>query len=252
MPSRKLSTSAIPEDFYNPYFLGMHRKAVMGTMYGLNNILKVDVIDDRVKFILNTTGEQFDTMENAFVHAGRTGATTFARLTGSLDTSSANLRGLGGFSQQLKNMQSALAADPRLAAQFGIDDPSKLFFEVGSYKMPMGQKGTAKNILSQFDKGLTLADDGTFNVLRVFRAPGIENELDITEISRLFMATSKGTGGILATDELMKALSSENATEKLASLMQKGGKRVKGAIALKDVSLAGRRFARCIKSFGNW
>lgn len=251
MPARNFTPSAIPEDFYNPYYLGLHRKAVMGSMYGLNNILKVDVIDGRVKFILNTTGQQFDTMETAFVQAGRTGATTFARLTGDLATSSDNLRGLSGIREQLINIQDSLARNPSIATNLGIDDPSKLFFEVGSFKLPLGQKGIARNVLSQLEKGFALADDGTFNVLRVFKGPGSEDELTIAEISRLFMATSPNNDGLLPRDELIRALKSEgDASQKLAGLFQKSGKRVKGAIALKDVSLAGGDLQDVLRSLG--
>lgn len=249
---RRFTTSAIPEDLQDPYYLGMHRKAVMSSMYGMNNVIKVDLQDNKVKFVLNTTGVAYDSAQEAFEKAGQTGMTTFARLTGVMETSSENLRGLSGLSQRLIQMQDTLNADRALAQRLNISDPSKLFFEVGSFKMPMGKKEATRNIIDQLNSGIIVPDDGAFNILRVFEGTAGQDpvELSIEQTSRLFLATSGGAGGILSTSELQKALSGDNAQEAMAGLMQKVGKRVKGIIALKDVSLAGEDLASALSGLG--
>jgi hypothetical protein len=246
--SRRFTTSAIPQDLQDPYYLEMHRKAIMSSMYGLNNIMKVDIRDNRVKFILNTTGAVYDDMQEAFEAAGRSGITTFARLTGKMETSSENLRGLGGLSERLLDMQRTLTADSGLRNRLNISDPSKLFFEVGSFKMARGQKESTRNVLNQINSGIIIPDDGAFNVLRVFQGTAGQNpvELSIDQISRLFISTSREVGGVMASDELQKKL----AENDLGSLFEKIGKRVKAIIALKDVSLAGEELSDIIGSLG--
>ena len=209
----------------------------MSSMYGMNNMMKVDLQDGKVKFVLSTTGVAYDSMQEAFEQAGKSGMTTFARLTGVTRTSSESLRGLGGFSQRLIQMQESLSADRGLATRLGVTDPSKLFFEVGSFKMPMGQKETTRSIIDQLNSGIVIPDDGAFNLIRVFEGTAGKNpvELSVEQISRLFTATSGGAGGLLATGELQAALAGGD----LSSLFQKVGKRVKGIVALRGVSLAG-------------
>jgi hypothetical protein len=238
--SRPITTSAIPDNLSNPYYLEAHRKALSNTMYGQGGIMRVDVIDGFVKFILNTTGEMFSSAADAFAKASSTGITTFSRLTGDLGTSSGNLRGSYGLSERLMNMQKSLRDDPALASRLGIADPSKLYFEVGSFKIPIGQEESSRVITQRAGKGIVLADDGAFSLLQIFDPTrGAEASLTTEEISRLFLTTSRGAGGIISTDALITALSKEGASGKLAGLYQKLGKRMKGAITLKDVSIAG-------------
>lgn len=242
----------------NPYFLDMHRRALAGTMYGTNGLVKVDVVDDEVKYILNTTGKMFPSMEEAFLEVAKTGATTFARITDSLETSSENLRGLGGWRSRLKEIRIQLSADTDLAKSLGVTDPSKLFFEVGSFKMPMGKKQTTKSVVDQIASGLIIPDDGAFNVIRMFEGTYGQNpvELSLDQISRILMATSGGAGGFIGTNELIKGLNAVDefgrpiAADKIGSLFQKLGKRLKGFTALKDVSLAGDDLADMLSGFG--
>lgn len=206
------------------------------TMYGISDIIRVDVEDDNIVYRLNTTGKTFATAKEAFDEAGKTGMTTFARLTGDIETSSYNLRGLGGLEERLRTIQNMLAEDMGLATKLGISDPSAIRFEVASFKTGIGNKQTLQSIVDQIGEnlGVMVPDDAAFNLLRVFSG---DKEMTVGEISRLFSATSGGLGGILSTEDLMDALKKGPAA--VASMYSKTGKRVKGAIALKDISLHG-------------
>lgn len=216
--------------------LEAERRLLRRTMYGMTDMIRVDLEGEDIVYRLNTTGETFKTAKEAFDQAGKTGMTTFARLTGDIETSSYNLRGLGGLEQRLKTVQAMLADDIALATRLGIEDPNLIRFEVGSFKTDLGNKNTLKNVVDQLGEnlGIIVPDDSSFNLLRVFSG---DREMTVGEISRLFNATSEGAGGILSTSELMRSLL--EGPEEVASLYSKSGKRVRGAIGLRDLSLAG-------------
>lgn len=238
--SRPVTTSAIPESLSNPYYLEAHRKALMNTMYGQGGILRVDVIDGVVNYISNVTGEVFSSASDAFAKMSSSGITTFSKLTGDIGTSSGNLRGSSGLSARLMEIQKALSDDPSLASRLGISDPSKLYFTTGSFKIPIGEEESARVITQAAKRGIVLADDGAFSLLQVFDPTrGAQASLTTEEISRLFLSTSKGAGGIISTDSLIDALLKSDPSKALAGLFQKLGKRMKGAMVLKDVSIAG-------------
>lgn len=249
---KRFTTSAIPSNLQDPYYLEMHRRAVMSSMYGMNNIIKVELQNNKVKFILNTTGVAYDSMQEAFEKAGESGITTFARATGAMSTQLENIRGIGDLNKRLIEIQDALKTTPGLAKRLNITDPSKIFFETGSFKMPMGKKESTRSMVDRFSSGIIVPDDNAFNILRVFEGTAGQDpvELSIDQISRLFIATSGETGGILSTSELQKALTDINPQEALASLMQKAPKRIKGIIALKDISLTGDDLASALSGLG--
>jgi hypothetical protein len=252
--SRPVTTTAIPESLSNPYYLEAHRKALVNTMYGQGGILRVDVIDGVVNYISNVTGEVFSSATDAFAKMSSSGITTFSKLTGDIGTSSGNLRGSSGLSARLMEIQKALSDDPSLASRLGISDPSKLYFTTGSFKIPIGEEESARVMTQGAQRGIVLADDGAFSLLQVFDPTrGAEASLTTEEISRLFLSTSKGAGGIISTDSLIDALSKTNkgeASAALAGLYQKLGKRMKGAMVLKDVSIAGDDLSGLISSLG--
>lgn len=252
--SRPVTTTAIPESLSNPYYLEAHRKALMNTMYGQGGILRIDVIGGVVNYISNVTGESFSSAAEAFSKISSSGITTFSKLTGDIGTSSGSLRGSSGLSARLLEIQKALSDDPSLASRLAISDPSKLYFTTGSFKIPIGEEESARVMTQAAQRGIVLADDGAFSLLQVFDPTrGAEASLTTEEISRLFLATSKGAGGIIATDSLIDALSKTNAGEAsaaLAGLYQKLGKRMKGAMVLKDVSIAGDDLSGLISSLG--
>lgn len=227
-----ISTSAIPIETR----IQAERRLLNRTMYGVNDIIRVDSEGDNLVYRLNTTGKTFDTAKEAFDAVGKTGMTTFGRITGDLESSSYNLRGLGGLEQRLKTVRDTLTTDVGLANRLGIDDPNLIRFEIASFKSGIGNKQSLRSIVDQVGEnlGVIVPDDASFNLLRVFSG---EKEMTVGEISRLFSATSEGLGGILSTEDLMKALS--EGPQKVASMYSKSGKRVKGAIALRDISLAG-------------
>jgi hypothetical protein len=227
-----ISTSAIPIETR----IQAERRLLNRTMYGINDIIRVDSEGDNLVYRLNTTGKTFNTAKEAFDAVSKTGMTTFGRITGDLDSSSYNLRGLGGLEQRLATARNKLSSDVGLANRLGIDDPNLLRFEIGSFKSGIGNKQSLKSIVDQIgdNLGVIVPDDAAFNLLRVFSG---DKELTVGEISRLFNATSEGLGGILSTEDLMKALS--EGPQKVASMYSKSGKRVKGAVALRDLSLAG-------------
>ena len=227
-----ISTSAIPMETR----IQAERRLLSRTMYGINDIIRVDSEGDNLVYRLNTTGQTFSTAKEAFDAVSKTGMTTFGRITGDLDSSSYNLRGLGGLEQRLATARNKLSSDVGLANRLGIDDPNLLRFEIGSFKSGIGNKQSLKSIVDQIgdNLGVIVPDDAAFNLLRVFSG---DKELTVGEISRLFNATSEGLGGILSTQDLMGAL--EKGPQAVASMYSKSGKRVKGAVALRDLSLAG-------------
>lgn len=227
-----ISTSAIPMETR----IQAERRLLSRTMYGINDIIRVDSEGDNLVYRLNTTGQTFNTAKEAFDAVSKTGMTTFGRITGDLDSSSYNLRGLGGLEQRLATARNKLSSDVGLANRLGIDDPNLLRFEIGSFKSGIGNKQSLKSIVDQIgdNLGVIVPDDAAFNLLRVFSG---DKELTVGEISRLFNATSEGLGGILSTQDLMGAL--EKGPQAVASMYSKSGKRVKGAVALRDLSLAG-------------
>ena len=227
-----ISTSAIP---MRDRILA-ERRLLNRTMYGINDIIRVDSEGDNLVYRLNTTGETFSTAKDAFDAVGKTGMTTFGRITGDLESSSYNLRGLGGLEQRLKTVRDTLATDVGLANRLGIDDPNLIRFEIASFKSGIGNKQSLRSIVDQVGEnlGVIVPDDASFNLLRVFSG---EKEMTVGEISRLFSATSEGLGGILSTEDLIEALG--KGPQSVASMYSKSGKRVKGAIALRDISLAG-------------
>jgi hypothetical protein len=227
-----ISTSAIPIETR----IQAERRLLNRTMYGINDIIRVDSEGDNLVYRLNTTGQTFSTAKEAFDAVSKTGMTTFGRITGDLDSSSYNLRGLGGLEQRLATARNKLSSDVGLANRLGIDDPNLLRFEIGSFKSGIGNKQSLKSIVDQIgdNLGVIVPDDAAFNLLRVFSG---DKELTVGEISRLFNATSEGLGGILSTEDLMSAL--QKGPQDVASMYSKSGKRVKGAVALRDLSLAG-------------
>jgi hypothetical protein len=227
-----ISTSAMPIETR----VQAERRFLNRTMYGINDIIRVDVEGENIVYRLNTTGKTFATAKEAFDEAGKSGMTTFGRLTGNIETSSYNTRGYGGLEERLRIIQETLSGDASLSTRLGVEDPNLIRFEVASYKSAQGSKQALKNIVDQIGEnlGVIVPDDDSFNLLRVFSG---DRELTVGEISRIFSATSEGLGGILSTDSLMKGLT--DGPSAIASLYSKTGKRVRGAIGLRDISLAG-------------
>ena len=142
-----VSLNLIPDTSYNPVNLAMHQRALNGTMYGLGGIVKADVIDGVVKFVYARTGEAFSTVREAFNKASADNVTTFTRLTGRLQDSSLNMRGLGGMEQRLIDIKKKLKTLPEnVLTGLGISDPSKLYFEIGTFRSVQGDTQMANKI----------------------------------------------------------------------------------------------------------
>jgi len=228
-----VSLNSIQDTSYNPVNLAMHQRALNGTMYGLGGIVKADVIDGIVKFVYARTGEAFSTVREAFNKASADNVTTFTRLTGRLQDSSLNMRGLGGMEQRLIDIQKRLGTlSQNTLTELGVSDPSKLYFEIGTFRSVQGNT----QISNKIKEGVVIPDDGEFNLLKVFVGdPGKGAALSFKQISELFSLTSDDVGGIFGREELIKSLEGG----KTGSLFSKVGKRVRGAIGLRDISLAG-------------
>jgi hypothetical protein len=223
--------------------LRAEQRLLRRSMYGMTDMIRVDLDGENLVYTLNTSGQTFNTAKEAFDAAGKTGMTTFARLTGDIETSSYNMRGLAGLEERLKSITEQLNVDTGLASRLGVNDPNLIRFEVGSFKTDLGNKTTIKSIVEQLDgRGIMVPDDSAFNLLRVFEG---DREMTVGEISRLFSATSEGAGGILSTSELMDKL--EGGAQKVASMYSKSGKRVRGAIGLRDISLSGKDLSNILE-----
>ena len=227
-----LSLSAVPEEMYSPQFLEMHRRALRATSFGVGDIVRAEVIDDRVQFRYMRGGQVFQTVQEALEYAGEFGITTFTKVTGDLNTSSYNLRGLSSMETRLIEMQDYLTNNQSMMARLGIDDINQLSFEISTGKAGLGEEATLQGIVRKLGEGLMVPDDAEFNFLQI-RAGG--RLLSIKEMDELFLRSSNMTGGIFALDNLIDAM----GEEKLSSVFSKSGKRFRGAIGLKDISLSG-------------
>jgi len=225
-----LSLNAIPDEMYNPQFLEMHRRALRATAYGIGDIVRAEIVDDRVQFRYMRGGQLFQTVQEALEHAGA--ITTFTKITGDLETSSYNLRGLSNMEQRLIEMQNYLLNNQNMMNQLGIDDVNQLSFEVSTGKAGLGEEAALDSIVRRLGQGLMVPDDAEFNFLQI-RAGG--RLLSIKEMDELFLRSSDMKGGIFALDNLIEAMSEE----KLSGVFSKSGKRFRGAIGLKDISLSG-------------
>lgn len=239
-----IGVGSVPNDLYDAPYLGMHQRALRGTMYGLGDIIRAVIDEGKVKFqYTRNPGKLFSNPQEAFQEAAKDGVTTFSRLTGRLQDSSTNTRGLAGLEQRLIEMQNFLSQNPIISARLGINDPSQIYFETGTFKSPLGAKQSMEAISKRLKDrttgktmGLVVPDDNEFNLLQVFVGqPGKGRRLSIDEMSKLFSYTSEGSGGLFGAGALVEALKDD----KLGSLFSKAGKRFRGAIGIRDLSLTG-------------
>jgi hypothetical protein len=242
------------ESFYDPKFLAYHKKAMNNTMYGLNGVISVDIEDGRVKFIVHSSlgKTSFDKAYDAFNEAAKTNITNFAKITADPLEMVGSMRGTGGMHQRLIDMQNALmrmTSQERIEALGRDIDPNNIYFTVGSYKSDKSAKASAKNMVNQLrGRGLIVGDDGAFTMLRAFEkgsGGAVDSEFSTFQLDQLLRITSGGSGGILANNEIIKALGRENG---LGDLFSKAGKRLKGALALKDISLSGADLQRVVQT----
>lgn len=233
-----LTTSALPEDYYNPIYLGMHQRSLRATMYGIGDVVRAIIDDGKVKFQYTRSGNIFESMKDAFEAAGKEGVTTFARLTGTKETSSLNTRGLAGFEERLIVLQNEIRNNPALARRFNITNPTDIAFEVGTFKTGMGEKDRLTKIIDTLGEGLIVPDGDEFNFFQI--KVGKDRLLSFEEMNDILFRTSKVDdqflGGFFSSSKLTEALGQEGG---LTDLFSKYGKRARGAIGVRDVSLTG-------------
>ena len=243
-----LSTSALPDDYYDPIYLGMHQRSLRATMYGIGDVVRAIIDDGKVKFQYMRSGQTFGSMKDAFEAAGKEGVTTFSRLTGTRETSSLNTRGLVGFEERLIRLQDELRLDPRLAARFNIENPRDVSFEVGTFKTGMGEKDRLTKIIDKLGEGLIVPDGDEFNFFQI--RVGKDRLLSFDEMNDILFRSSKVgdqfLGGFFSSSALIKALEEESLTD----LFSKYGKRARGAIGVRDVSLAGEELNEILRISG--
>lgn len=246
--NQMLSTSVLPEDYYDPVYLGMHQRSLRATMYGIGDIIRAIIDEGKVKFQYVRSGEIFDTMKDAFEGAGREGVTTFSRLTGTPETSSLNTRGLAGLEQRLLDLQQSILDDPSLAARFGIDNPRDIAFEVGTFKTGMGEKDRLAKIIDKLGEGLIVPEGDEFNFFQI--RVGKERLLSLEEMNEILFRTSRVgdqfMGGFFSQDALISKLGNND----LLDLFSKYGKRARGAIGIRDVSLTGDILQQVLENAG--
>lgn len=250
-----IGLSAVPDELYNVSYIEMHQRALRGTMYGLGDIIRAVEEDGRVKFqYTRKPGRLYSSPQEAFGEAAKDGVTTFARVTGRLEDSSLNLRGLAGLEQRLIEMQDYLSQNPAVSARLNINDPSQIYFETGTYKAPLGAKQSMEAITKRLKDritgkimGLVVPDDSEFNLLQVYVGePGKGRRLAVDEISKLFSYTSEGIGGLFGTEKLLDALENDS----LGSLFSKSPKRFRGLIGVRDLSLSGSVLSDILSAAG--
>jgi len=243
-----LTTSALPEDLYNPIYLGMHQRSLRATMYGIGDVVRAIIEDGQVKFQYMRSGKTFGSMKDAFEAAGTEGVTTFTRLTGTKETSSLNTRGLLGFEQRLIHLQNQIRDDPTLARRFNITNPIDIAFEVGTFKTGMGEKDRLTKIIDTLGEGLIVPDGDEFNFFQI--KVGKDRLLSFEEMNDILFRTSKigdqFLGGFFSSDKFTDALGQGGLTD----LFSKYGKRARGAIGIRDVSLTGDVLNEVLRASG--
>lgn len=234
-------------DLQDPLYLQMHKRAVRQTDIGAAGLIKVDIIDNKVKFIATVDNSIHDSYAEASNAISTSGFTTFARISENLEEGPADFRGLGGMRQRLIDMKNYLRANPNAASQFGIsvEEIDSIKFITGTAKAESGAE--ANNILKRLKNSIIVPDEKELNVFQIsVGADRGARMLSQEQILGLLNISSQGTGGLLAREELIDILQDG----KLGSLFSKLGKRVRGAIGLKSVSLAGEELALSLEGFG--
>ncbi len=225
-----------PPSYYAPEYLQIHRRALKNTIYGAGNVIKTQITDGKITYVMNSTGKVYKTAEEAFNAADVSGLTGFARITGGGPGQSGSMRGLGGFNERTRSIKEMLRNDTALRDSLSfINSPSdELSFTIGSARIPQGAQETAKNVLKDVSKGrgfmFQTKDSGTF-----VRAFVNDTELTDVQLNELLYKTSNGAGGLFSNEQIVKSLESG----KLGDLFMKAAKRGKGIFSLDGVSLAG-------------
>lgn len=230
------SARAAEQNLYDPALLQMHVRALRTTDYGASGLIKADIRDNRVKYILTVDGSEHLNLEEAVARLSVTGFTTYARISKDLAESTIDQRGTGGLRERLLQMQKSLEANPEIAERFGIrpDEISGIKFVTGTVSATATQE--TENMLKRLENAIIVADEKEANVMQILVGSGqTQRQLTRKQILEILDLTSDGAGGLLATEELISQLKSG----KLGSLFSKLGKRVRGAIGLKGVSLSG-------------
>jgi hypothetical protein len=89
-----------PPSYYAPEYLQIHRRALKNSLYGAGNVLKTEIRSGKIVYIMNSTGDVYDKVEDAFNAAGKSGLTGFARISGDTLADSGSMRGLYGFNER--------------------------------------------------------------------------------------------------------------------------------------------------------
>ena len=71
-----------PPSYYAPEYLQIHRRALRNSIYGAGNIIKTEISSGRITYVMNSTGERFDTLNEDYNSADKYGLTGFSRLAG--------------------------------------------------------------------------------------------------------------------------------------------------------------------------
>ena len=233
-----------PPSYYAPEYLQIHRRALKNTIYGAGNVIKTEITSGKITYVMNSTGDRFDTMEAAFDAADKSGLTGFARLTAGDPGQSGSMRGLGGFNERARSIKEMLRTDSTLRDSLSfINSPAdKLSFTIGSARIPQGALQTAKNVLKDVSEGrgfmFQTKDSGTF-----VRAFVNGEELTDVQLNELLYKTSGGAGGLFSNEKILSSLKDG----KLGDLFQKAAKRGKGIFSLDGISLAGNDLLKLAK-----
>lgn len=205
------------------------QRSVKSTQYGAGGLTKAVLDGDRVKFLNTITGALFDTIDEAFDEIGKINATNFARLefdSFGKNISTGNIRGTGGLSQFLLDLQKQTAGI--------VDAPERLFLEVGNIKRGDNLTKAQSGFL---EKSIIVPEDEGFNFLRLGYRDQTGKIINYTtqEMNQIF---SQVGAGLVSPNKLIKALAEGDAG--LMGIFEKLGKRVKGAIALRGESISGQ------------
>lgn len=219
------------------------RSALAKTRYGLNNIIRADLQDDNVVYILNATGQTFATSGQAIAEAAKYNISETITVS---PTAAGNK--VSGLAEMVRNINTEVSRlDPSQIAMLkragiDVDNLSKLDLTVSTLR---AEKGGAKKVAEQLlemnkrgeSLGLATMDDSGARVLSF----SIDGKILNAEQSHLLLASS---GHSLMNKDFFSRILGTGDENKLASNLLKIGKRQRSLASERLISLAGDELSK--------
>lgn len=237
--------------------LALATSALNQTQVGRNGIVKAEIIDGRVKFVVTATKEIFDNIDLAFNEASRLNISevvSFGRRVTKVDPFGKRLTNkYGAFAGALDDIHERInnltASQKALLQKYNIDVDALKNLELDIITINAKQdefKGVVKN-LQELNKngklhGITMINDDGARVLS-FRY----NEKTLNSIQANILMSVTGHDLTSASD--MANYLAEGNVDKIASMFEKSEKRMRAFVSAREMSLADAELTDLVKKF---